>query len=85
MHEPFFVDSLKRAVLGGKPLDKDRFRDVFMPYLIIFEAIFARTLSGLHETLQELQLEQTTDRRSLHNDREGYDRVGHVDDRRLLG
>ena len=47
--------------------------------LIIFEAIFARALNGLHESLQELQLEQTTDRRSLNEEREGYDRVGHVD------
>ena len=52
---------------------------------MIFEVIFARALSGPHETLQELQFEQTTDRRPLHEDREGYDRVGHVDDRRFLG
>ncbi len=52
---------------------------------IIFEVIFAGALSGLQEALQELQLEQTTDRRPLNEDREGYDRVSHVDDRRFFG
>jgi len=38
-----------------------------------------QSLSGLQEALQDLQLEQTTDRRPCYEDREGYDRVGHVD------
>lgn len=42
-------------------------------------------LGGLHEAMQEFQLEETTDRRPLDEDRKDHDRVGHVDDRRLLG
>jgi hypothetical protein len=30
MHEPFFVDSLKSAVLGGRPVDEVRFGGFLM-------------------------------------------------------